>query len=190
MTRWPAWTAEVTNALSSTLGARTAWGEGPCLYTIRPSGGRCLLDPTAVPPSWWERGPLPEVLARITQAAADLVAVPGIQRRADSYGIAVRFEGHCVPRDPLERARFGEAEAAAAARAPGRGLAAARYLIGVDRAGVTYLSRQQEGWRTIRSTVIAYPEQDGPVTAAVRRLTEVVSGIAVPAGERSAEPGR
>lgn len=187
--------AQVSGAFAAELSARASWGEPPCVYTIRVRSGLCELAPVAVPPSWWAGGPLPEVLAMVAQTAADIMGVPGIRPRPDSYGAAVRFEGLAVHGESLDAEQFRNPDDDAMARTAGLGrdLVPVRVLVGADRAGVAYFARQLRGQREVRSA-ITLPAGDlgrsSVITAAVRELTAAVTGVPQPRPAPRAEPER
>lgn len=190
----PALSVDVIDAFAAELDARASWGEPPCLYTIRMRGGRCHLDPASVPDSWWTAAPLWEVLARVAEAAAGALGVPGTRTRPDNFGAAVRFEGYSAPCDPLDPVRSRHVDDAAASREapPGGGLVGVRVLAGADRNGFTYYSRQVRGQSATRS-FIARPavgrRPSGAVTAAICQVTAAVTGIPQPGQEPRTELG-
>ena len=187
---------DILYAFAAELGSRSAWGDGPCLYTIRMRRGQCLLDPVPVPPLWWASGSPAEVLNNIAGTAADVRAIPGIRMRPDLYGAAFRCETRDLPRDafcPGPPYQAGADPAAHQIRAlPGR--IEIRVLAGADRTGTTYESRQQRGQPHVFSTVFP-PGRGrgltGAVPDALRRLTTALTGVPLlQQADPGPEPGR
>ena len=182
---------DILYAFAAELGSRTAWGDGPCLYTIRMSRGQCLLDPVPVPSLWWASGSSAEVLNNIAGTAADVRGIPGIRMRPDLYGVAFRFETRDLPWDAFGPTPRDQAEADAAAHQirarPAR--IEIRVLAGADRTGTTYESRQQRGQPHVFSTVFP-PGRGrgltGAVPDALRRLTTALTGVPL---LQQADPG-
>ena len=182
---------DILYAFAAELGSRTAWGDGPCLYTIRMSRGQCVLDPVPVPPLWWVSGSPAEVLNNIAGTAADVRGIPGIRMRPDLYGVAFRSETRDLPWDASGPGPRDQAEADAAARQirARRGRIEIRVLAGADRTGTTYESRQQRGQPHVFSTVFT-PGRGrgltGAVPDALRRLTTALTGVPL---LQQADPG-